>query len=98
MDKQAREKLRAKRIGKQNPNDKGGKSIDSNGYVTLPAPERGKGGQRKYEHRVKAHAKRGVPVHHVDRNRSNNSRGNLENKKNHPRPSAGYWRKALKDW
>ena len=95
MDEQAKKKMRNKRLGSDNPNWKGGESIDSNGYVTVPNGS--KGGGRDYEHRVKTHAKRGVPVHHKNHNRADNSPDNLEPKKNHPRPSMKYWRKGLSD-
>jgi hypothetical protein len=95
-------KARKAKIGKRNPNYKGGKSIDSNGYVTVPAPERGKGGRRKYEHRVKAKAKRGQVVHHKNNAtkgiaaRRDNRVSNLQRTTNHPKPSAAYWRKEWK--
>lgn len=97
MDAKTKAKLRHKRLGSANPNWKGGESKDSNGYITVPAPERGKGGQREYKHRKVTHAKQGIPVHHVNHKRDDNSKGNLKPKRNHPRPSNKYWRKALSD-
>ncbi len=77
--------LRRQRIGKVNPNWKGGRAHTSDGYWSVPeTPAKSRGGKRRLEHRVKAKAKRGTAVHHVDRNRANNRRGNLKVTTKHP--------------
>lgn len=79
-----RRKQRAAKLGRKNPNYKTGKSTDSNGYVTIPAPRKGSGGKRQYEHIAKAKPKRGQVAHHKDRDRSNNRRSNLQPTRKHP--------------
>ena len=70
-----RAKQRRAQIGRRNSNWRGGRSVDSNGYVTVPRGKRG--GAREYEHIVKARSKRGQRVHHRNANRADNSRGNI---------------------
>ena len=79
-----RRKQRAAKLGKKNPGWKTGRSIDSNGYATVPAPRKGSGGKRQYEHIVKARPKRGEVVHHKNRNRADNRRDNLQRTRKHP--------------
>ncbi len=74
------------RSGPDHPQWKGGKSVNSNGYVLMRLPAghhlRGQNGSG-YEHRVVAEQKYGrrlLPtekVHHIDGNRQNNSPDNL---------------------
>lgn len=77
------QKQRKAKLGKKNPNYRGGTSKASTGYITVPAPERGKGGKRKYQHQVVAKAKKGQVVHHKNKNRADNRPGNLVATKHH---------------
>lgn len=73
---------RENRKGKNNPNWRGGLSLDENGYYTVPFGDAD--GARKYQHRVKTGAGKGEAVHHRDRDRANNSASNLKRTKKHP--------------
>lgn len=77
------QKQRKAKLGSRNPRWKGGKAKASNGYTTVPAPWKGSGGQREYEHVVKAKPKRGQLIHHKNRNRADNRPSNLLATKRH---------------
>lgn len=70
----------------KNPNWKGGRTIASNGYVLVKAPDHPDADVRGYiyEHRLVAEKKlgrrlrKGEQVHHVDGNKSNNAPENIE--------------------
>lgn len=85
-----RQQLRRQRLGDKNPNYKGGKAMTSDGYVSVPAPERGKGGPRKLLHRVVAKARKGEKVHHKNHKRSDYARSNLKVTKKHPGVAGKY--------
>lgn len=70
----------------RNPNWKGGRTVASNGYVLVKAPDHPAADSRGYvyEHRLVAEQKIGRPlrpgeqVHHIDHNKQNNAPANLE--------------------
>lgn len=70
--------------GSKNGRWRGGKSKATNGYITVPAPELGPGGRRKYAHRAKTGAPRAAVVHHKNHKRSDNRRSNLVVTRKHP--------------
>jgi len=74
------------RRGKNNPHWNGGRYIDKEGYVYVPAPEHPNKDKRGYirEHRLVVEQKIGRPlerwevVHHINHNRADNRIENLE--------------------
>lgn len=64
--------------GSAHPRWKGGRWLDSDGYVVIWTPD----GWRR-EHRVIAGAAEGEVVHHRDRNKANNNPANLEVLRSH---------------
>lgn len=76
-----KQKQRQAKLGNKNPmwghGGKGGEAKSSHGYITVPAPGKGKGGKRVYKHQVVAHSKKGQVVHHHNRNRADDRPSNL---------------------
>lgn len=82
-----KKKLSLQKIGNKNPNWKGGRNNDGNGYYRI----RSENGKYQLEHRyiMEKHLgrelKKSEHVHHIDGDRGNNDLGNLElmSKKDH---------------